>query len=155
MTGFAQSGFIATQARDDLADRGDISAAQPKNVGTAGIPLRHGTLRDRRAAAQRESQQCGANDLVCSPADKFPRITVSKRVISQDQVVDEVQHRVALLERGQSEMACPFDGRINDPCGHRKQIQLQYAGICESYGYGYGYRLIEIVRAGKRKARSH
>jgi len=42
-------------------------------------------------------------------------------------------------------MACPFDGRINDPCGHRKQIQLQYAGICESYGY----RLIEIVRLGK------
>jgi hypothetical protein len=42
-------------------------------------------------------------------------------------------------------MACPFDGRTNDPCGRRKQIQLQYAGICESYGY----RLIEIVRARK------
>jgi hypothetical protein len=41
-------------------------------------------------------------------------------------------------------------GRTNAPGGRRKQIRLQYAGICESYGY----RLIEIVRAGKRKARS-
>jgi hypothetical protein len=47
-------------------------------------------------------------------------------------------------------MACPFDERINDPCAHGKQIQLQYAGICESYGY----HSIEIARAEKRKSRS-
>jgi hypothetical protein len=36
-------------------------------------------------------------------------MTVSKRVADQDHV-DEVQHRIALLERRQSEMACPLDG---------------------------------------------
>jgi hypothetical protein len=39
-------------------------------------------------------------------------------------------------------------GRTNAPGGRRKQIRLQYAGICESYGY----RLIEIVRARKTQS---
>src|ERR1700722_13083850 len=38
------------------------------------------------------------------------------------------------LIAGQSEMACPLTGRTNDPGYRRKQIQLQYAGIGESYG---------------------
>jgi hypothetical protein len=42
---------------------------------------------------------------------------------------------IFLFERGRSEIACPLDGRTNDPGGRRKQIQLQYAGIGGSYGW--------------------
>jgi hypothetical protein len=42
-------------------------------------------------------------------AQQLPRIAVSERAAGRDHVVDEVQHRIAFLERGQSEMACPLD----------------------------------------------
>ena len=60
-------------------------------------------------------------------------MTVSKRVADQD-YVDEVQHRIALLERGHPKWPARLTGQTNAPGRLRKQIQLQYAGIGGSYG---------------------
>jgi hypothetical protein len=61
-------------------------------------------------------------------------MTVSKRVAGQDHV-DEVQHRIALLEPGHPKWPARLTGRTNALDGRRKQIQLQYAGIGGSYGW--------------------
>jgi hypothetical protein len=60
VAGFARPGIIAAQARDDLADVGNVAAARPKHIGTTGVLLRPGALREGRAA---ENDQCRANDL--------------------------------------------------------------------------------------------
>jgi hypothetical protein len=58
----------------------------------------------RRFASVRPTARWEAGE-----AHQLPRMTVSKRVADRDHV-DEVQHRIALLGRRQSEMACPLDG---------------------------------------------
>jgi hypothetical protein len=75
----------------------------------------------RRYAAVRSIARWEAGE-----AQQLPRMTVSKRAADQDHV-DEVQHRIALLERGQSEMACPLDGA--DQCSGRS-AKTNTASIC-------------------------
>src|SRR5258708_29184318 len=79
-----------------------------------------------------------ANDGVDPSLQRMPqrlaRIAVSERAAGRHYAVDEVRHRIALVKRGQPEMACPLDGWTNDPDGRRRQIHLQYAGIGGSYG---------------------
>jgi hypothetical protein len=51
VAGFAQPILIATQACDDPAYVGNVTAAQPEHVGTASILLCHRALREGGAAA--------------------------------------------------------------------------------------------------------
>jgi hypothetical protein len=47
-----------------------------------------------------------------------------------------------LIEEGNPKWPARLTWRTNDPAGHRKQIQLQYAGIGGSYGCASKRRLL-------------